>query len=792
MLGNHLKVAVRSLLRNKGLGALNIAGLAVGMTAAVFIFLWADNELHFDRDHKKSEGIFRLTTYSTDKKWIWEGSPMRLAERVQKQLPEILQISRLYADNEPLVRVNNDLQTLKHCAYVDSNWFNLFSYHFIQGDAATFAGHPYSIVLSATEAKRFFGAEPAPGKTLQLDNHDYIVTAVVEDAPTNSSFQYGAFIPIPALLTNPERLANGESWDNTDFLTFIRLADGTSTDLVAGKISGVLQSASGDREKSIAAGLVPLSAMHFEDNLQASEFDHGNRTAVYVLSALGALLLLVACINYVNLTTANASLRSREVSVRKIIGAGRDQLFSQFVLESLLVSVISLLVALLLIYSLMPAFNDLTGRDFVFDLTSPALWKVLVSTLVVSFVLNSVYPAIVLSSFRPLQVFRGITVLKMKDANLRKGLVVIQFSISIILIAGTLAIYRQMNFIRLRDPGFDRSQVMSIALPANQVFPDKESFMQTIRQQLLRESPVASVSMANQPVVRISSATTGGDWDGRDSNLAPKLAQLSADPTLAGTMQFQMASGRWFYAEGKSDAGNVILNETAVRELAIHQPVLGQRFVFHGRSGQIVGVVKDFHFKSMHEKIGPLVVFNNPDWWNFFLIRTRPGNTAAAVKAVEKIWKIYVPSIPFEYSFLDERFDNLYRQEKLSSKLILIFSIVAIIISALGLFGLAAFAAGQRTREVGIRKILGASVLSIGRLISRDFVKLVGIAFIIATPISWWAMNSWLQNFAYRTETSWWIIALAGLMAIVVTLIITNYHAVKVARTNPAKSLRRE
>ena len=792
MFKNHLKIAFRSLLRNKGLGALNIAGLAIGMTAAVFIFLWAENEMHFDSYHKNSPNIFRLTTYTTDKKWIWEGSPMRLAGLVQKRVPEVSQISRLYADNEPLVRVKNDLQSLKHTAYVDSNWFSLFTYRFIEGSDAGFSLHPYSVILSVTEARRFFGAKSAVGQTLQLDNHDYAVLGVVNDAPTNSSFQYGAFIPIPALLTNPERLENGESWDNTDYLTFIRIPSGASAGTVAAKLTKVLQAGAGDKENSIAAGLVPLADMHFEDNLQASEFEHGNRTAVYIMSALGALLLLVACINYVNLTTAKASLRSKEVSIRKIIGAARAQLFNQFVLESLMVSLLSLGVSLLLIYSLMPAFNDLTGKNFVLDLTSPALWKVTGSTLFASFVLNSIYPALVLSSFKPLQVFRGITILKMKDASFRKGLVIIQFAISIVLIAGTMVIYRQMNFIRSRDLGFDRSKVLSVSVPFNQTFADKGSFMQTMRQQLLTQSPIESVSMANQPIVRISSATTGGDWEGRDSTMSPKLAQLSADPTLAATMHFKMASGRWFYPDGQSDANNVILNETAVRELGIHQPVLGQRFSIHNRKGQIIGVVKDFHFKSMHDKIGPLVVFSNPEWWNYFMVRTRSGNTMAAVKAVEKTWKTYAPNIPFEYSFLDEGFDNLYRQERLSSQLILIFAVIAVIISALGLFGLAAFAAGQRTREVGIRKILGASVLSIGRLLSRDFVKLVVIAFLIATPVAWWSMNSWLQHFAYRTEVSWWLIALAGVAAIIITLIITNYHAVKVARTNPAKSLRRE
>jgi putative ABC transport system permease protein len=786
------KTPWRTFTKNKGIGILNIGGLAVGMTAAVLIFLWVQNEMTYDNFQKDNGRIYRLTTMTTDKNWIWEGSPMLFADAVKKEMPDVEQITRLYADNSPVLNINGISFQQKQCAYVDPSWFSLFQYHFTEGNASAFSQNIFSIILSASEAKKYFGTQPAMGKLIQIDGAAYQVNGVVQDPPTNSSFQYHAFIPINALLTNKERKENGESWDNTDYLTFIKLRPGVQTAGISKSLTSILQKYSHDDKNSIAAAVVSLKDMHFENNLQGSEFEHGNKSVVYIFSMLGILILLVACINYVNLTTAKASLRAKEVSVRKIVGAGRGDLFTQFISESLLISLLSLAVTLVLIYLLLPGFNSITGKTFMFDIGSPDLWKVLGSATGIAILLNSIYPALLLSSFKPLNMFRGITILKLKDTNFRKGLVVIQFSVSILLITGTLVIYRQMHFIQNRELGYDRSQVLAVGLPFNQQYDNKEQFMRTMQQQLAAGSSIENVSMVNQPIVRISSATTGGDWDGHDTSVNPKLAQLSADAGVQQTMHLKMAAGRWFDPSDIADRNNFILNETAVRELKIHQPVIGQRFKLHGKTGMIVGIAKDFHFKSMHEKVGPLVIFNNPEWWNYFLVRTTTGNAANAIQSVEKVWKQFAPGIPLEYSFLDERFNDLYRQDQLASVLILSFAIIAVIISAMGLFGLAAFAAEQRTKEVGIRKILGASMASIGVLLSKDFVKLVIIAFVIAAPLSWFAMNSWLENFAYRINMSWWIIGLAGIAALLIALMITNYHAIRAGLRNPAVSLRTE
>jgi ABC-type antimicrobial peptide transport system permease subunit len=789
---NHFKTAWRALIKNKGISILNISGLAVGMTAAVLIFLWVQNEMSFDTNHKDSDRIFTLTTMTTDHSWIWEGSPMLFAASLKNEIPEIEQVTRLYANNIPIFNINGNPQYEKQTAYVDPNWFSLFQYHFTEGSAAALDEHPFSIILTSSEAKKFFGNREAVGQLIRVDSMNYEVRGVVEDAPSNSSFQYKAFIPIAALLTNKEFRENGENWDNTDYLTFIKLPVKTNISLLSTRITKLLQKDTHDDKNGIAAALVALPDMHFENDLQASEFEHGNRNVVFIFSVLGFILLLVACINYVNLTTAKASLRSKEVSIRKIVGAGRKQLFFQFTVESAMVSFLSLAVSLILIYLCIPAFNSITGKTFILDLSSFSLWKVLGSALLLAFLLNSIYPALLLSSFKPLNMFRGITILKLKDSYFRKGLVILQFSVSIILLTGTIVIYQQMEFIRKTNPGYDRDQIITVGLPFNLHMNNKELFMKTMQQELSLQSPIETVSMVNQPVVRIGSATTGIDWDGHDSSFRPKVAQLSADASLLKTMHFTMAAGTWFNPGSQSDKNNYILNETAVRELNIHQPVIGQRFTHHGKSGIISGVVKDFHFKSLHEKVGSLIIFNDPEWWNYFMIRTKGKNAAGTVAAIEASWKKLAPGTPLEYSFLDERFNELYRQDKLASELIFIFAGIAVLISALGLFGLAAFATEQRTKEVGIRKILGASLPNIGLLLSRDFVKLVVIAIVIASPLAWWAMNSWLNNFAYRIDMKLWMSGMAGVFALLIALLITNYHALKAGLQNPAIRLRTE
>ena len=796
MLKNYFRTAWRSLLYNKGMATLNIAGLAIGMTAAVLIFLWVGNEWSFDAHQPHADRTYSMITRLPSKSSEWEGAAMPLADAVKKEVPGIETITRLMTDNQPVFIIGGEPQYEKHCAYVDPNWFTVFSYSFLAGDASALTGDPYSLVLTASGAEKYFGNREALGQTIRVDSLLYTVRAVVADAPANSSFQYDAYMPIAGLIANPQWRQIGEYWGNSDYRTFVRLVPGTNPATAEANISAVLQRYAHDDDHGLFIGLQPLKAIHFDNSHSGSIFEHGNRQVVMLFSLLGLVILIVACINYVNLTTAKASLRSKEVSIRKIVGAARRQLFFQFVAESLLVSLFAAAVTIALVRLALPAFADLTGKDFSQAFNAPAIWEVLGLTLATAFILNSIYPALLLSSFKPLNIFRGITILKIKDSYLRKGLVVVQFCVSLFLLTGTVVIFRQLKFVQQTNPGYDREQVLMVRLPM-QVDPsakqgDAASRIAVMKQQLLTHSSIANVSLVSQPVVQIGSVSNYADWEGRDTTVTKKVAQLSADADLEKTLHLQLTQGRWFRPGDKSDEQNYILNETAVQELQIRQPVIGAYFRMHGGPGKIVGVIKDFHFKSLHEKTGPLVIFNNPEWGHIFLVRTSPQGATTAVAAVQSAWKKNFPGLPLEYSFMDEQFNNLYRGDTMASTLVFVFAAMAVLISALGLFGLAAFAAERRTREIGIRKVLGATTASIGGLLSREFLILTGLAVLIVTPLEWWAMSGWLQNFAYRIDLSWWMLAAPAAFGGLMTLTITGWQALRVAWKNPVRSLRTE
>ena len=791
MIQNYFKTAWRSLWKIRTTSVINITGLSVGMTAAILIFLWVQNEMNFDNYHKDADNIYRVTTNLKVNNWIWETSPLLLADAVKKEIPEIEKTARLYDGNWPVFNINNSATYEKECAYVDDEWFSLFKYDFIEGNAAAFSGDVNSIILTASAAKKYFGNRNAMGATIRVDSMSYVVKGIVKDAPSNSSFQYTSFIPLANLLKDKDRRENDEQWQNANYITFIKAKTASNENVLAKKITDVFVKNSGDKETTIS--LVPLKAMYFETDIQNSVFVHGSKTTVYIFIVLAFLLLLIACINYVNLTTAKASLRAKEVSVRKMIGAKRAHLFYQFITESVLVSIIALIATLVLLQLCLPVFNTLTGKVFELPLTSLDMWRVMGITLLAALLLNSIYPALVLSSFKPLNVFRGFTVLKIKDSYFRKSLVTLQFTVSVILISGTLIIYKQMQFIQHTDPGYNKSQVLTFPLPPNVSNENKNALVETIKQNLLAKSSIESVTVSNQSVENIGSASTGSaDWDGHDTSYNPKIAQLATDADFASTLQLQMKEGRWFMKGNVVDENNVVLNEEAVKALNIHKPVIGQRFSFKGKTGQIIGVVKDFNYKSMHDKTGPLVAFNNPNWFRFFTVRVAPGNAEKAIHDVQDIWKQLLPGTPLEYSFLDDSFNQLYSEDQKTSSLIFAFAVIAIAVSCLGLFGLAAFTAEQRSKEIGIRKVLGATVTNLTVLISKDFIKLVCIAIVIATPISIMAMNAWIQNFAYRIDISWWMFAAAGLLALLIALITVSFQSIKAAIANPVKSLRTE
>jgi putative ABC transport system permease protein len=799
MIKNYFKTALRNLWKNKATSFINLFGLSIGMTAAVFIFLWVQNEISFDNYHSDKNNIYRVTNsiqVSKDEKWIWESSPMPLAETAAKEIPEVQKSARLIVNRwgGTNLTINHKLFSEKTSAYVDKTWFNIFHYDFVAGNVSAFGKNPFSIILTETKAKKYFGDADAIGKIIRVDTINYTVEGIVKDNPVNSSFQFDVLLQMDGRLSDPSVLKNDKNWNNFGYITFLQLRPDASKPLIAAKLNEIINKNRTNHNDSVT--VQALTGMYFENDLQSSDLPHGSKKAAYIFSVLAFLLLITACINYVNLTTAKASLRAKEVSVRKIIGAKRGSLFLQFITESFTISILALLISLLLIQLFLPAFNGLTEKHFVLPLTSVTTWQVLLGTLLFAAILNGVYPAALLSSFKPLNVFRGRSVLKVNDGSIRKGLVVFQFSLSIMLIIGTIVIYRQLHYIQTTNPGYNVSQVMAIQVPYKSylAFKDdqRKAFFKSIKHELQSQSSIAAVSTGGSEIIDVGSASSGNaDWDGRDTTFNPTIAQLSADADFQKMFQLQLKEGHWF-SPGNEDDHNYILNETAAAQFKMHQPILGQRFTLGGDTGKIIGIVKDFHYKSMHEKIGPIVLSNNQGSDSYFFVKTVVGNIPKALSATSAIWSKYIFAEPFDYKFLDDSFNNLYKSDIKASQLIFIFSVIAIIISALGLFGLAAFTAEQRTKEIGIRKVLGASVQQITALLSKDFVKLVIIAIVIASPIAWWAMNKWLQDFAYRINLGAWIFIAAASLALLIALASVSFQAIKAAIANPVKSLRTE
>lgn len=803
MIKNFFKSAWRSIIRQRTVSLINIFGLAIGMWAAMLIFMWVQNEFSYDRHYADSKNTYLVKSFvglGETSPSVWENSPYMLGLKAQEQLPEVVKMTRIGSARYQAgwFNIKGNFTKETSSAFIDSSWFEVFPAKVISGSIRAFNENPYSIILTEKKAKQYFGNANPIGEIIRIDTADFRVQAVIADNPTHTSFRYESFLPIALQMLTPQGKKNILHWGNYNYLTFLQLLPAANPVKVEQKLTDIVLRERNREKKDMAAGLISLADMHFDKSIDNPSLIRGDRKTVTIFSVLGILLLIIACINYVNLTTARATLRIKEVSIRKIVGAERKQLLAQFVLESLLISVIALLIAMTGVYISLPFFNQLTENEFTLSAYSSAVWLVAGGTLLVSVILSSIYPALLLSSFRPIAIFSGRNIFSLKSVSLRKVLVTSQFTLSVILIICTIVVYRQMQFISKQSDTFNKSQVFSFNLPFSiyRKYQDEErmQMMDRMAQQLTALSSVAGVTRTNGgSVINMTSWSSGNnnDWDGRQKDFEPKISFFETDSSFKSLLNLQVADGRWFLP-GTADQHNVILNETAVKEFGIRQPVIGQRFTARGDTGVIVGVVKDFYYKKLQEKTGPVVILNQTKYASTYLVKSHPGRTIEARDQAEKIWKQAFINDPFPYQFLNDEFETLYRTEKKVFLLVQIFSFLAIFISCLGLFGLAAFTAERRQKEIGIRKVIGASVPSIVSLISKEFVMLILIAFVIASPLAWWAMDSWLQDFAYRTSVSWWIFALAGAVTILIAFATLSYHAIRAAMANPVKALRTE
>ena len=806
MLTNYFKIALRNLRKHKTFGFINITGVAVGLACFLLIALYVTDELSYDRYNTHADRIYRITrTFLSS-----EGTPsLQLAQAappfgplIKQDFPEVEQMVRTL-ENGGLVRYGEHSFNEENIYLAEANLFKVFDVKFLSGNPDHALDNPFAVLFSRPMAEKYFGQENPVGKTVRLyDQFDLTITGVFEPLPAQAHFHPDFLLSFAAL--NDPRVYGAEqlrtNWSNNAFNTYLLLKPGRSGDPVnASRIESAFPAFQdkyvppnqGRKASSFSVlNLQKLTDIHLRSHTDSELEPTGDIRYIYLFSAIALFILLIACINYMNLATARSAGRAKEVGMRKVVGALRGQLIGQFLSESLLIVTFALGIALLLVVLCLPALNNFTQKQLVFaQLLDPVFITVVVGITLLTGLVAGSYPAFFLTSFRPLGVLKGQIASAMRTGKLRQVLVVTQFAIAIALMISTAVVYNQMRYIQNYRLGFAKDQILLL-----RDLGDSTTNYQTVRQQLIQTGAVRDMGRSSRiPSGRLldnqNARTLKGD------TMAPvniNLRSLTVDYDFIPAYQIGMAAGRNFSRNYGTDTSMIILNETAVRQLGwTPQQAIGKPFQYGPTNGQIIGVTKDYHFESLHQQMSAVAMTLRNGQLNWLSIPLK-GNVTAGVQQVEEVWKQFFPAQPFDYQFLDERFDRLYAREQTQQTLFSIFAGVAILISCLGLFGLSMFMAEQRTKEIGIRKVLGASELSLVTLFSKDFLKLVLIALIIASPIAWYAMHTWLADFAYRTDISGWVFGLAGGLTTLIALLTVSYQSVKAALMNPVKSLRSE
>ncbi len=790
MIKNYLKVAWRNLVKNKVHTFINMAGLSVGLACSLLILLWVQNELDMDAFHKNGQYLYQVyeQQHYDNKVNGQYYTPGVLAAEIKRVVPEVQYAVNATFYEEHTFKVGDKIIKLDGGS-ADADFFKMFSYPLVQGDAQNSLRTVSDISISQKMAEEFFGsAQQAMGKTLRLDNRkDFIVTSVFENVGANSSLKFDYLINwLSFLEDNPW----AKKWGNNTPYTYLQLRADANPALVDKKLTHLL--AGLDKDEKPGTFTEDLSIQRFDQvylhsNFTNGKIDGGRIGYVHLFSIVAIFILLIACINFMNLTTARSVKRAKEIGVRKVVGAVRGVLIRQFISESLLLTSMAVLVSLILLVALLPYFNQVTQKQIELPFHEPLFWvKLLVITLITGVVSGS-YPALFLSSFNPVKVLKGALKLDSGTTLFRKGLVVFQFVLSVVLIIGTIVISRQISYIQSINLGYDRENL--IYVPAEgKLAPNYEVF----KNEALKMPGIQAVTRSSNSPTNIAQSTVGVQWIGKDPSLNISFTDAAIGYDFIRTMKLKMVAGRDFSKDFASDSAGYILNETALKRIGYADPI-GKSFTMWGNKGKIIGIVKDFHFNSLHEQIKPLVLQYGEKWdGGTIIVKTMPGKTKEAVASLETLAKQLNPDFQFTYTFSDEEYNKLYNNEQIVSKLSDSFAFLAIFISCLGLLGLAMFTAEQRLKEIGIRKVLGASVSSLFALLSSEFLILVIIALVIATPISWYSMNAWLRDFAYHAPMQWWIFALSGGLIVLIALATVSFQAIKAALVNPIKSLRSE
>ncbi|TLV01438.1 ABC transporter permease [Dyadobacter luticola] len=786
MLQSYLTTARRNLAKNKMYTGINVFGLALGMACALLIGLWVKDELSNNRFLAGAQDIYFVRVNSTNRNTgeigTGEVTPGPLQDAISKDIPEVAAATKVNPWMEQLIKVGEKGAKEKGY-YATDNFFQVFQLPALKGNPHAALAQKNQIIITKKVADKYFPNTEALGKTLQLNNEKfYVVGAVLKDLPSNSTLKFEWIVN-----WKDQEQPWQKTWGNSSFLTYVRLRPNTSAAQAERSMKGIYQRYT-DKNNTNVPVLQAITDVYLYGDYKMGKPVGGRIEYVRLFSLVAAFLLLIACINFMNLATARSATRAKEVGVRKVVGAYRSSLIGQFLSESLMTSLLAVMLALAAVWLALPTFNELFAKQVTLDLANPTLWAGIISLTLLTGLLAGSYPALFLSGLKPIKILKGKLQFGNGPAVFRRVLVTFQFSLSIFLIVGMLAVGKQMQYLRTKNLGLDRENVVYLPLEGNVAQPEK---MEAFRQEIMRQPAVASASVTAMLPVNISATSGDLSWPGKDPNLETNVTAMTVGADFVRTMNIKLADGRDFRPGSAADSSSYLINEATARLMGEKDPV-GKEIKFWKGTGRVIGVMKDFHMSSLHQAITPLVLTYIPENSGYLLVKTQPGKTEQALAALKKVSREFNPDYPFVYHFLDDEYESLYRSEQQVNMLVNYFGVLAILISCLGLFGLAAFTAEQRTKEIGVRKVLGASASSIVGLLSSDFLKLVLLAIVLASPLAWWALSSWLGTFAYSTNLSWWIFAVSGVAATSIALIAVSFQAIKAAWLNPVTSLRAE
>ena len=813
MIKNYFKVAFRNLWKNKGYSAINIFGLAIGLATCLLITLYVTNELSYDRNTKHAERIYRINSdirFGGGDLHMTQTSDM-MGQLLKKDYPQVEEYTRIYTnDGEKLIKKGNEFISEPHVANVDSTFFTVFTLPVIEGDTRTALNEPNTVVITESTARKYFGSVNVMGKTVEVKNDEatipYKVTAIIKDLPHNSHLNFDFLFSMKNVDYQWGQLTSHNFHTylllkpGTDHKAFEKNFDQYTNKYVIPYVQQFIKISSLEELKKsgnkLEYTLMPLTDIHLHSDYTYEITPSGNIQFVYIFSAVALFILLIACINFMNLSTARSAKRAKEVGIRKVLGTERKTLIAQFLVESTVTACISLIIAIAITYFVLPLFNDVAAKSLsVMDLLSIQVLPYLILLPVVVGLLAGSYPALFLSGFKPIVVLKGNANTGFKKSNLRNVLVVFQFWASIVLIIGTIVVYNQLKFIQTTQLGFNKEQVLVIdgayALNKNvQAFKNEVLAMQGVTSGTISSYlPVTNSSRSDNSYSKTAVMDTESGID---------MQTWRVDYDYIKTMGMEIVQGRNFSKDFGADSAAIIITETTAKMMGYNEPIGKLIYAPSNVDGdnklyprQIIGVVKDFHFESLRKKLGPLcLLLDNSTGLASFKVST--ANTKNLIAQIENKWKALAPGMPFSYRFMSDSFDEMYRSEQRAGTVAMVFAILAVLIACLGLFGLVTYMAEQRNKEIGIRKVLGASVSNMVIMLSKDFLLLVVIASVLAFPVAWWAMSKWLRDFAYRIDISVWVFVIAGLSALLIALITVSFQAIKAAIANPVRSLRTE